>query len=178
MIMGIDISSKTGVALVNDAGEVVSATEFEFKKVSGLQRASLLGQAVASVALANRSELELIVIEGYGYANQYTLATLVEIGTVVRYFLWQEDLPYLEVAPTSLKKFVTGSGVAKKNIMMLEVYKQFGYSASTDNIADAVGLAMFGLCCLGRGEFNKTSKTCCEEVLKKQVLPRLAINCK
>jgi crossover junction endodeoxyribonuclease RuvC len=57
--------------------------------------------------------------------------------------------PPLIVPPTSLKKFVTGRGNAKKNEMLLGVYKQWGVEFSDDNQADAFALEKFGLAYLG-----------------------------
>ena len=55
----------------------------------------------------------------------------------------------MEVAPTSLKKFVTGKGNAKKDLMLLSVYKRWGFDTTNDNKADAYGLAQFGRALLG-----------------------------
>src|SRR6478609_9358430 len=40
------------------------------------------------------------VVEGYGFANQYTLATLVELGTMIREnYLRKWAIPFIEVPP-------------------------------------------------------------------------------
>lgn len=79
---------------------------------------------------------------------------------------------------------MAGKGNAKKDMMILEVYKKWGFSAPTNDIADAVGLGMFGLCCGGE-KFTELERKSCSAVLKGQPLvqPRLmslnsAINCK
>lgn len=91
------------------------------------------------------------VVEGYGYANPHTLATLVEVGTLVRVALLESKIPWLEVPPTSLKKFTTGKGNAKKELMMLEVFKRWGFEAKTNDQADAFALGQFGYSLLGFG---------------------------
>ena len=141
-VMGLDISTKTGIAIISEPCVIHYAAEIEIKKQKGLQRASSIVEKVMEAK--EKYNPDFAVIEGYGYANAYTLATLVEIGTVIRYFLWQSDFPYHEVAPTQLKKFM-GKGNLKKDQIMLAVYKKWGYEAPTDNIADAVVLAMMGL---------------------------------
>jgi Holliday junction resolvasome RuvABC endonuclease subunit len=47
----------------------------------------------------------------------------------------------LRVAPSTLKKYVSGTGVAKKNTMLLHTFKNFGVTFDDDNIADAYGIA-------------------------------------
>lgn len=51
--------------------------------------------------------------------------------------------------------------------MILEVFKRWGYTAKTNNIADAVGLGMFGLAC-GPESFPINAKKAVKEVLKGQ----------
>ena len=51
--------------------------------------------------------------------------------------------------------------------MILEVFKRYGYTSKTNDIADAVGLAMFGLCSVGV-KFTAESKKCVDEVLKNR----------
>jgi crossover junction endodeoxyribonuclease RuvC len=69
----------------------------------------------------------------------------VEISTVLQFILWQDGIKPHLVHPTTLKRFLTGSGQSKKELMILEVYKRWGYSATVNDEADAVALAYFGL---------------------------------
>jgi crossover junction endodeoxyribonuclease RuvC len=46
------------------------------------------------------------------------------------------------VAPTSLKKYITGKGTkVQKNQILLQVYKKWGVEFTDDNAADSYGLA-------------------------------------
>lgn len=142
-VLGIDPSTKTGLVVIESPQIVLHASEIEFKKQTGLQRASSIIGRIMEVK--EEYKPDFAVIEGYGYANTFTLATLVEIGTVIRYFLWQSDFKYHEIAPNALKKFATGKGTSKKAEIMLAVYKKWGFDSPTDNIADAFVLAMMGI---------------------------------
>ena len=93
---------------------------------------------------------ELVVIEGLSYGSNDPSA---QERAFLHYSL-REDLLHCGVRcvvcpPTTLKKFVTGSGAAKKDQMLLEVFKRWGYSAGNDNEADAIGLCIIGACILG-----------------------------
>lgn len=160
MTIGVDPSTKTGVAIVED-GEVLGTTVLISKKLKGLERAGHLASQL--LVILQKHDPNLVVFEGYGYANSHTLVTLVEIGTVLRYFTKQQGIPYIDIAPTSLKKFVTGKGNAKKDVMMLEVYKRWGLDGVTNDEADAVGLAMFGQAMHGMISMPQTNM---EPVLK------------
>ena len=152
-MMGLDLSTKCGIAVVGENQRVIAAQEVEFPKLRELERC----MAIADYIMAEHAEHKpnLVVIEGYGYANAYTLATLVEIGTAVRIALWLASAHFMLVPPNSLKKFVTGKGNAAKDLMILALYKKWGFSAETNNIADAVALAMFGACSMDPNGFQK-----------------------
>lgn len=47
----------------------------------------------------------------------------------------------LQVAPMSLKKFAAGKGTAKKQEMLMQIYKRWGVEFNDDNAADAYTLA-------------------------------------
>lgn len=89
--------------------------------------------------------LDLVVMEGYANGAKFGREIAGELGGVVKTaVLYVTGEPPLIVPPTSLKKFVTGKGNAKKNEMLLGVYKQWGVSFSDDNQADAYALEKFG----------------------------------
>jgi crossover junction endodeoxyribonuclease RuvC len=54
------------------------------------------------------------------------------------------------VAPSSLKKFITGSGKGDKDMMMMSVYKNYGFEAMDNNECDAYSLAVCGLGVIGK----------------------------
>lgn len=47
----------------------------------------------------------------------------------------------LQIAPMSVKKFATGKGTAKKQEMLMQIYKRWGIEFNDDNAADAYSLA-------------------------------------
>lgn len=149
-IIGLDISTHLGFSALTPEGEVVAAHSLHIKPKLYPQREERWADyANQVVALVNKCGAQLVCIEGYGYANANTLAPLVELGAVVRHRLYCNGIPFIEVAPASLKKFVTGKGNAAKQVMLLEVFKRFGFETSDDDIADAVALAHFGRALLG-----------------------------
>jgi Holliday junction resolvasome RuvABC endonuclease subunit len=72
---------------------------------------------------------------------------------IVRAFLVDVQVPFVTVAPATLKKAVTGSGRADKKEMKLAAQKVLGEDADylkNDNEVDAWGLAEVGLFYKGR----------------------------
>lgn len=164
-VMGLDVSTKTGLSVVDKDRNVLLGEQVTFPKLRGWERASAIIARI--MELHAEYKPDLVVIENYGFANANSLVTLVEIGTIIRYFLWQENIPYIDVPPNSLKKFVTGKGQAKKEEVMMYVLKRWDYTSKTNDIADAVGLGMFGLGCLGL-DFGAKAKEAVTEVMKTQ----------
>lgn len=150
-LIGLDPSTKTGWVVGElqpdntvkklGYGELIAPPKYK-----GLDRLFKIQDLLRDKA--DRYRTELAIIEGYGYANTHTLATLVEIGTAIRMSL-HNDHTIIDVPATTLKKFVTGSGGAKKDKMMLEVYRHWGFNGKTDNESDAYALMMFGFAMIG-----------------------------
>lgn len=84
---------------------------------------------------------ELVAIEGYAHGAKFGREQAGELGGILRVTLWEELWPYVVVAPPTLKKWVTGKGVAEKSLILREVYKKWGFDAEDDNLADAFALA-------------------------------------
>lgn len=162
--LGLDLSTKAGIAVVEFGKKVIHAEEVEFKKLRGMERVSELSSRVLDVV--EKYQPDKIVIEGLFIGRTSSAIVLAEINSIIRYYLWQNEMQYIDVPATSLKKWLTGKGNAQKDTMMMEVYKQFGYESKTNNIADAVALGMFGLCVLG-DQFTEAQKSMMRAVLKE-----------
>ena len=90
--------------------------------------------------------LHSVCIEGPSY--QSNGAYILQMGALhfmLRIMLKKAEIQYTIVAPGTLKKFVTGDGRAKKDLMLLKVYKKWGVEFADDNLADAYSLARFAL---------------------------------
>lgn len=95
--------------------------------------------------------VDLSVIEGYSFGSKGTQAHKIgEGGGAIKLALLDTfgpktdpGFPYI-VAPSSLKKFTLGNGGAKKNEMLLGVFKKWGIEFKDDNEADAYALARWG----------------------------------
>lgn len=85
---------------------------------------------------------DFAAVEGYSFGSRGQQHSIAEWGGLLRWTLWSADVPYREVPPATLKKFVTGAGNADKALVLREVFKRWGFNARDDNEADAFGLAM------------------------------------
>jgi len=77
-------------------------------------------------------------------ANAFQIGSAIKLamlGAAIRLALYDAKLPFYIVAPSQIKKFVTGSGAAQKSIIVREVFKRYGLEVKDDNQADACTLA-------------------------------------
>jgi crossover junction endodeoxyribonuclease RuvC len=135
---GIDPSTCTGMALVGE--EEDRGKTIELPKERGFLRLQLIATNVAETL--HTWNPAFVAMEDYAYVkNIQSFVTLVEVGTVIRMTLHQMGLPWVEVPPTVLKKWVTGRGHAKKEDMAQFVKHRWGFQSVSHDIVDAFALA-------------------------------------
>src|SRR5690348_12767107 len=138
--LGLDLAAGcTGLVVLaaNDAAPLLVHEEAVTVKSKGLQRCSDIAERVLW-ALEKFAPAE-VVVEGYAVSRFGGSAIVsIELGAIVRYFLKQNGISWLEPTPTQLKKFVLGKQ-GDKAMMMLGVYKRWGFEPKCDDTADAYG---------------------------------------
>lgn len=174
--IGFDLSlCGTGVVVLKD-GKIIKQKLIKSKPPKD-------GKPIDEVRRIRKivEELEMIVsettptvavIEGLAFMvkNATALVQLSALNYMTRSMLMDYNVPFIIVAPTSLKKFITGNGAAKKDVMLIETFKRYGVTILNDNEADAYGLSQIGLA-LHEGNSKAITKIQ-EEVLlllKKQL---------
>lgn len=146
-VLALDISTKTGVGMFESPTKHSTKTLVHKPEKCRIQRALRYSDDMDH--LIQEFDPDVAIIEGYGYGNAHTLVTLVEIGTTIRSSLVRNSVPMIEVPPTTLKKFVCGSGNAAKELMIKEIYKRWGAELPTNDEADAFALGMMAYALLG-----------------------------
>jgi len=164
--MGLDLSlTSTGVAIIQADGTSESMTiRSKFRDEARL--ADLRDKILATVKLHRP---KLVVLEGYSYGSVTSLASLAELGGLVKTGLFEVSQPVLVVPPARVKKFATGKGNSKKDEVRLAVYKRWGFEAPTNDEVDAYVLARTGLAFLGHDSGLIRSQIEVIEALKKAV---------
>ena len=135
---GIDLSlTATGFAAAESPGALPFLSTIGFKKLSDEARLAAIVDAVLERIRSPR----MVAIEGLALGSKTGLsAERCAIHYMIRVSLWESKVPFVVVPPSALKKFVTGSGVGEKSLVIREVYRRWGVEAGDDNQADAAGL--------------------------------------
>lgn len=125
--------------------------------LKGIERLDHISSALLN--LANQAPSEpVFVIEGYSFSSRNSQAhSIGELGGVVRFRLWQNNIRFVDVPPTCRAKFATGRGNASKNEVMSAVSARTGIvfaGKGADDICDAWILEEIGLFLLGQARFS------------------------
>lgn len=143
--MGIDPSiNGTGIIVLDKDANIVEQKLFSVK--ADTFEESLVKYEKEISFIPNIMNLEGVCIEGPAY--QSTGQVVLQMGALhflLRLFLFKKNINYKIIAPGTLKKFVTGTGVAKKELMLLKTYKKWGAEFDNNNLCDAYGLARMAL---------------------------------
>ena len=146
-VMGIDLSLvETGIVCLED-GKILFQDTVKSKPGEDpleVERIQKIARAVTGHIATHKPDL--IIIEGlsYGSKNTTSLCQLAKLNFSVEIYCYQMGYHYLMVVPTQLKKFVTGKGTAKKELMLMKVYKKYGLEFDNNNLCDAFCLAKYG----------------------------------
>lgn len=137
-VVGLDLSL-TATGLATDDGPEVLAT-----KLRGAERLAWVRDEVYD-RIHGADRADLVVLEGYAYARANQAHQIGEMGGVIRLALHEAGIPFVEVAPATLKKYATGHGNAGKGEVLAAAIRRLGYEGHDDNEADALWLRRMGL---------------------------------
>ena len=147
IVAGLDLSlTATGIVVLDEGGKILLEDTIKVKaSIKGMKRLHQIKKVLATYPFIYPG-LGLVVIEGYAYHGMSKATYQIgELGGVIRLMLWENKIPYIEVAPQALKKFVTGKGNTKKDMMPKAVLIKWGFDAPDSHCADAFALARWGL---------------------------------
>lgn len=156
--VGIDPSTKTGIVVLDEDGDVWEAKEIH-KYGSDPDRMIRLLDAIDQII----QPCDVICIEDFAYAQANQMALLGGIGWGIRMQLRRREIPYYEVSTGQLKNFVGAKGNCAKEDLIIPIHQLWGFTHSSDNVRDAYILAQI---CRGLHEPMKLLKYQQEVLLK------------
>lgn len=149
--IGID-QSLTGFALtILNVDSPDNYVSWVYKSpYSGVQRLDDIGKwLTGKLDTVKDQYIQDIAMEGTVLASASALK-LGELAALVKLTLWGYFEAYdhqdhlrtpLQIPPMTLKKYAAGKGNAKKQEMLMQIYKRWGIEFNDDNAADSYALA-------------------------------------
>ena len=168
MYLGIDASTKGCAAcLIDEAAQIQRLATFRPPdKLDRIQRLVWIrNQVQAFYNLAS-----VAFIEHYAFARVNQAHYLGELGGLLRVSMYG-FLPFYEVNPQSMKKYICGKGNVKKNIVLEQCFRRYSIGSEVlkdDNQVDAYCLAMMGRHFIG-WKYHEGGCTKVEEAVFKKI---------
>jgi crossover junction endodeoxyribonuclease RuvC len=142
--IGVDLSIQgTGLAVLSDDGVYTKEITSKKTDVRDVVRFDEIIRNIFSACLFDPDDF--VILENYAFAASGQITRIAELCGCFKHALWlvrdvtPERLSI--VSPQTLKLFVTGKGIAKKEMMLKEVYKRWKIDTQSNNVADAFGAA-------------------------------------
>lgn len=133
--------TSTGLCVVRDKRMFVGLLKSPPKLGTGLNRLNWFHQTWADI-LAELPGVP-VVIEDYSFSSVGRQHATGELGGVYRLGAFRAGRKLVQLTPTQVKKFAAGTGNAKKPMIMKEVFKRWAVDLNSEDMADAVAIAMF-----------------------------------
>jgi len=136
IVIGIDPSlTGTGIFIeYNDYAVVIKTKSSE----DDANRMIKISKEIMRVINMYGNEDVKVGIEGFSMMSRGRgKGQLFGLGWVLRTKLKENNIPYIEIAPTMVKKFATGKGNCEKSLILKAVFKKWSFDVDDDNIADA-----------------------------------------
>jgi crossover junction endodeoxyribonuclease RuvC len=141
-VLGVDASlNGTAICFPDGQAHVLTLNTNKSNKVKGPER---LAHIKIWLDTFDFSTITHVCWENYAFSKTGMVFHIGELGGLIKLYFLNKGIPVLAVPPTSLKKYVTGKGNAKKHEMQSAILADYGFDFKDDNEADAFGLMKFG----------------------------------
>jgi len=149
LILGIDPGLATvGIGIIeSDAKEALRVIDYcTIETAKGNANADRLHEIANDLSsIIRKHHPSIAVIEKlYFETNQKTAMAVAEARGVILLTCANEGLSIIEPTPLELKVAVTGDGKADKRQMQNMINRMLGLDSLSDDVADALGLAIYG----------------------------------
>lgn len=146
-MIGLDLSlTGTGIAHTHDHNGK-PAIGCRTVHTGGRRGHDRIQDILVDVAAAARSCPHIAVVEGAFVGQNNNTVPLAELRGVVLHWLWTKGVPYVSIAPSTLKVWAAGNGAATKTAVREAVTADYGHlcHVGDDNQADALALLAMGM---------------------------------
>lgn len=160
--VGIDPSlSSTGLVILDESAKVIHQASIKAGKEDDPLRFMTL---TAKVRKQLNTETDKVIIEGFSFGSKGAgVSKMYGIGWTLRIMLEKEGFSWTEATPSAVKKFGSNKGNAKKEDLVLPVYKKWGFESTVNDITDAYIMARIAYSMYNQDDLLTYEK----EVLKK-----------
>lgn len=133
-ILAIDQASNCGWAI---SRELYGTWDLKTKKDES-QGMKLLRFRAKLKEICKLEKINLIVYERVAGIHKSSIIHAAKLVAIIESFCEENNLQYKAYSATEIKKWATGRGNAKKDLMIKMAKEKLGYQGDNDNEADAL----------------------------------------
>jgi len=125
------------------------------------------------INLLNKYRIKYIAIEGYAYsARGSATINIGELGGIIRCLLYKKGYMFYIFPPTQVKLFATGKGNCHKDLILLNIFKNFNEEFKNSDEADSFVVAkmLFYLLNLKKKKISKEQLRSYEQKVLEKIL--------
>ena len=166
MFIGIDPSlTGTGLSVIDDNYTIIQLGSLS-TPVVGVERLYHLQIKFLNFLSTFEKDIQFCCIEGAALRESGKLWSLGQWAGIFYLDLYKKGIPFIEAAPLQLKKYVSSVGKNMgKEVVMLDVFKNFGEEIRNSDEADAYVLSR-----IARDYYYKyVVKDPCDQLKKYQI---------
>lgn len=146
LYIGIDPSySSTGLIHLDENAEIKKQETYKCnpKGTDTEYRLIMVKEKLIDPVIQLHQEGDVkVCMEGPSYSSRGShVLQMGALNYFIRYWFRTSGVNYTVKTPNELKKFVTGKGNCKKDLILLKVFQKWNVEFSCDDLADAYGLA-------------------------------------
>lgn len=138
-ILTIDLGNHLGWSYGTQAGQLLQygSAELKLKTDTDGERLPRYYQWLKDTN--DKYKPDVIAFEAARSMASYCgLISLAELQAITKLFCENNNVPYIGISATNIKKHITGSGTAKKADVAAAVQKKYNITTSNDNVCDAI----------------------------------------
>lgn len=88
---------------------------------------------------------QYIILESFFTGNMRGTTVIPELRGVIKLAAYQRNIEVIEIAPQTVKKYVTGKGNADKDMVRRNINERYNMSTSSEDEADSIASGLAGL---------------------------------
>ena len=166
-ILGIDSSlTSTGLALIEDD----ELLEHRTIKTKAKEDWYVRIERIKRVTREWTAKADYVGLENYAFGSRFNREVMAEVGGNIKYDLCDDGFKPLMIAPSQVKKYITGNGRASKDDVIQNVKEKHNIEFKTSDEADAFVIALITRECikvLDNEDYLETMPEKQKEVIKK-----------
>ena len=147
LYVGIDPSmTSTGLIILDENYDmaVMKIISSDIKDLNEV-RIQQIGREILLSLNRLQKDIEMVCLEGISFGSSGRgVAQQAGLNYYISILLIENNYDYMRCEPTKLKKFVTGKGQCKKDLMLMKTFKKWGVEFDNSDLCDAYGLARYG----------------------------------